>query len=162
MTFLKYNDSDGWWEFDKSRMMAYNVNGGHHNVTEDDINEAVLFTCDNWHQLYLCKKYCPIETNVKCADVWISPDGKFYEGKAHAVQAEKICDIIYGLSDLTIWQAESWLNEHNWIKATTSIMWNYYVKDIVSNANLTTKQKTALYDWCNIHGTIFPDVFNDS
>lgn len=34
--------------------------------------------------------------SVKWTDVWVSPDGLFYDGDAHENRAEEILEIMYG------------------------------------------------------------------
>lgn len=58
--------------------------------------------------------------------------------------AEYLCDIIFG-NDLDIDYAEGFLEEHGWIRATTSIMWDVRF-DSWQNRYITQKQYDALWD----------------
>lgn len=154
MHFLKYNGENGWWEWDQEKMIAYNYHGGHHYIDENALGDAEYCECESWRELYLKKHYCPIEVDVFARDVWISPDGKYYDGEAHAVMAEHICELVYGFWK-EIDYAEHFLEEHGWVKATTSLMWElrfeeWYWKE------LPQRQYDALWDWCQCHRMPFP------
>ena len=157
MTFLKYKDADVWWEWNKEKMIAYNYLGGHHNINENSLGDAEYCECDNWHDLFLKKHYCPIQTDIATRDVWISPNGKYYNGDAHAVQAEYICDVIFGMNDSDIYYAEDYLSNNGWIKATTSFMWDICYYSALCNSIMPQAQFDALWDWCQFHHQDFPE-----
>lgn len=94
-----------------------------------------------------------LEVNKKSRDVWISPDGKFYNGNPHEIQAGYICEIIYGLDDIAYGGDE--LESRGWIRATTSLMWDVRF-DEWKNKYITQKQYDALWDWCECHKRKFP------
>lgn len=96
MKFIQYPDQDFWWEWNTERMEAYNYNGGHHSINENGLGDCKYIEAKDWHDLYLKTGYNPMECDVYERDVWISPEGVYYYGDAHAVQAEHICEIIYG------------------------------------------------------------------
>ena len=153
MLFINHLEPNVWWQLDKERMMAFNYRGGHNYVTEEDIKNSDVVEYDSWHELYLAKHFCPIETEVWFRDVWISPEGKFYDGEAHLVMAEYLCDIIYGQED--IFCADDYLEERGWIKATTSFMWELRFESLC-NREFPQKQYDALFDWCECHKKAFP------
>ena len=157
MTFLKYKDKEHWWEWGKEKMIAYNYLGGHHNIDENALGGAEYCECDSWHDLYLTKHYCPLEVTKREQDVWISPEGKYYYGEAHAVQAEHLCEIIYGLDDARIDWADDYLITLGWIKATTSLMWQVSYYDNLCNSVMPQAQFDALWDWCQLHQQDFPE-----
>ncbi len=155
MTFIKTSNGS-WWELDKNNMTVFNFNGGFHDVTQKHIDESEIITCDSWHELYNLKHWCPLEVTIKYHDVWISPDGKFYNGDAHENRAEEILEIIYGECDVD-WAGDR-LEELGWIRATTTLMWEVRIDDYWTNKKLKQKQYDALWDWCQCHNKRFPQA----
>lgn len=150
---LFINQSDTWWELDKERMMLFNYMGGYHYINEKCLAESEIYEYKDWHELYLAKHFCPLEVNIRWKDVWVSPDGKFYNGEAHENRAEEILEIIYGEVDVD-WFGDR-LGELGWIRATTSLMWEVRF-DEWEGKRLTQKQYDALWDWCELHKKKFP------
>lgn len=157
MFFINHLRPDEWWEWDRENMKAYNYMGGWHNINENSLGNAQYYECDSWHELYLAKHFCPLETNKHEREVWISPEGKYYYGDAHDLQAEYIADIIYGVHfDICRFDsAGDFLTNKGWIKATTSLMWQVRF-DEWKEKRITQKQYDALWDWCECHKRKFP------
>lgn len=154
MFFINHLRPDEWWEWDRENMVAYNYHGGHHDVNENYLGGVECYEYDSWHELYLAKGFCPIEVDKWEREVWISPEGKYYEGEAHAVMAEYICDIIYG-DDLDFDFAEDFLEEHGWVRAASNFMWEVRF-DTWKGKRLAQRQYDALWDWCECHKRKFP------
>ena len=152
MFFINHLRPDEWWEWDTETMTAYNYRGGWHNVNENKLGNVECIECESWHELYLKKGFCPLEVEKWEREVWISPQGKYYEGEAHAVMAEYICDIIYGEE---IEFAEDFLEERGWVRAASSFMWEVRL-DTWKGKRLTQRQYDALWDWCECHKKKFP------
>lgn len=155
MFFINHLRPNEWWQWNRENMKAYNYMGGWHNVNENSLGNAECYEYDSWHELYLAKHYCPLETDKYEKDAWISPEGRYYYGEAHAVKAEYICDIIYGL-DLDMDDAEDYLEKLGWIRVTTSLMWEIRF-DKLKEKRLTQRQCDALWDWCEYHKKEFPN-----
>lgn len=153
MLFISHLEKNQWWEFDKEKMIAYNYMGGHHSVSKELFDQADVCEYESWHELYLAKHFCPFDADKWTSDVWISPDGNFYDGKAHEVIAGYLCEIIYGLEDIDYGGDE--LESHGWIRATTSLMWEIRFNEW-SDKYITQKQYDALWDWCECHKREFP------
>lgn len=95
------------------------------------------------------------EVDIKWPDVWISPEGKYYNGDAHENRAEEILEIIYGENN-ELWPGDR-LEELGWVRATTSLMWEVRIdSDYWSDKRVTQKQYDALWDWCKYHNKAFP------
>ena len=154
MLFLKHPNRDGWWECDKERMRLYNYMGGHCDFDEKFLSESECCEYESWHDLYNEKHFCPLEEDKWARDVWISPDGKYYNGNAHEVAAGYLCDIIYGLEDIDYGGDE--LESRGWCRATTSLMWEVRF-DEWQGKKLTQKQYGALLNWCEAHKKKFPN-----
>ena len=152
--FEKY--SQAYWEWDEEKMRLYNYHGGWHEVDEnsEDWLEGTMIEANDWHDLYLKTRFCPVETDMYERDAWLSPDGKFYEGEGHMVCAEWIVEILYGLKDYDM--AEYYLIERGWFKVTTTFMWGLYLAD-KPYFEMTQAQMDSLYDWCRIHKRQFPE-----
>ena len=155
MKFIQYPDQDAWWEWVTESMKAYNYMGGYHNINENGLGDCSYIEAKDWHDLYLKTGYNPMERSIHERDVWISPDGKFYDGEAHSVTAEHICEILFG-EWMDIDHADDYLVERGWIKASTSFMWDFYYEESLSFRMLPNVQYNALWDWCQLHGKEFP------
>lgn len=154
MFFIK-NSKNEWWELDKETMTVFNFNGGSHNITKQDLESSEILECDGWHELYKIKKWSPLEVSVKWTDVWVSPDGLFYDGDAHENRAEEILEIMYGEVGVN-WTGDR-LEELGWIRTTTSLMWEIRAdSDYWNNKLISQKQYDALWDWCKCHNKKFP------
>jgi hypothetical protein len=153
MLFINHLQKDEWWEWDQEKMRAYNYRGGHYDIDENSLGDVEYVECNSWHELYLKKHFCPLEVESWWNDVWISPDGRFYDGVAHDVTAEHLLSIIYG--EETEWCAGDALTAKGWLRATTSAMWKIRLPELIETP-LTQKQYNALFDWCQHHKITFP------
>lgn len=155
MTFVKVNGA--WWELDKDKMILFNFHGGYHSITEEKLQASETLECEGWPALYTKKKWCPLEVNIRWSDVWVSPEGKYYDGDAHENRAEEILEIMYGEVDAN-WPGDR-LEELGWIRATRTLMWEVRIRsDYWKGKKLTQKQYDALWDWCKHHGKDFSNV----
>lgn len=155
MIFIKKINEKYWWELYLEKMMAFNYDGGYHNITKQELDSSEILECDGWHELYLKKGYCPLQVNIKWTNVWVSPEGLFYNGDAHENRAEEILEIIYGETNYD-WSGDK-LEELGWIRATKTLMWEIRIDSgYWNNKSITQKQYDALYDWCKYHNKDFP------
>lgn len=154
MLFINYPTKDQWRQWDQERMICFNYRGGWCEVDENKLEDVECLNLDSWHALYLAKRYCPLETDKWERDVWISPDGKYYLGTAHDVEAEHILEIIY--EEEVDFCAGDKLEEHGWVRATTSMMWAVRF-DEWRYKRIPQKQYDALWDYCQCHKLRFPD-----
>lgn len=153
--FIK-NAKGQWWELDESSLTVYNFWGGHHSITEEELQHSEKVECAGWRQLYLIKGYCPLVVDVKWPEVWISPNGKYYIGQSHENRAEEILEILYGSDDVH-WAGDT-LEELGWIRASRNLMWEVRLSSSYWNdKKVTQKQFDALYDWCKYHNKQFPE-----
>ena len=154
MLFVKNSDG-GWWELDKEKMTVSNFNGGFHNIAKQELESSETLECGGWHELYKIKRWCPLEVNIRWRDVWVSPDGRFYNGEAHENRAEEILEIMYGEVDVG-WSGDR-LEELGWVRATASLMWEVRAdSDYWDNKKVSQKQYDTLWDWCKRHNKKFP------
>lgn len=155
MYFIK-NSKGEWWELNKEKMEVFNFYGGSHNIIKQELESSEILECNGWGELYKIKKWCPLEVTIKWREVWVSPEGKFYNGEAHDNRAEEILEIVYGEVDVD-WAGDR-LEEIGWLRATTSLMWEVRMdSDYWKNKSITQKQYDALWDWCNYHNKKFPN-----
>lgn len=156
MTFLKFKDSDDWMLYEEKYSFLSNIYGGGFYVKKGskEWNEATIEESASWYEL--CKKYSyyPTETTWKSSDVWLSPDGRFFEGHCHAVEAEYICEYMFD-KHLTTELSDDFLIKKGWVKLTTSLMYNIYIKEGMYN-NLTSKQKDLARVWAYQHRMLNP------
>ena len=82
MKFIKYKDGPHWWEWDTENMMAYNYHGGHHNIDENALGDAIYCECASWHDLYKKTGYCALETGMLPHTAWLAPDGRMFVATA--------------------------------------------------------------------------------
>lgn len=155
MKFLYESYNQGYWRVDLDNMLLFNYHGGYHEINENspDWLDGILIEAESWHELYLMKKYNPIEGDYTSSEGWIAPDGSFWEGTAHSILAFDICRIKYGL-EMEDWAAD-FLVDHGWIKFTCSTMYNIYLKSNHYDY-MTKEQYENLYEWCVYHKKPFP------
>ena len=93
-----------------------------------------------------------IRTTYKNNDVWLAPDGEFYEGRAHSLYATYIVKQLYNreCDDFGMYTSEDFLIKHGWVKLTTSAMMEYYAKDGMYD-HLTEIQESAKSLWEAFH-----------
>lgn len=144
--------SNGWWEYDKEKNKVYNYHGGYHEISAGAVEKSETYECTDWHELYLAKHFCPIETTIRSCHIWISPDGLYYDAPSHEVSAGEICEIIYGIEPM--WPGDE-LEKRGWVRVTTGPMWDVRL-DKWKEKELTQKQQDALWDWCKQHGKQYP------
>lgn len=155
--YLKgWNRGDAeWWEWIPETMQLCNFMGGGFDINEnaDYWMNAEIHEFESWHHLYQLKGFNPLEVDIHNYDVWISPDGKYFEGEAHAVAAEYICKLVYGIDvddPACTDAAEYYLEQKHWIKATRGYMWNIYLKHRDS-WEMTGATYGALVRYCDFH-----------
>lgn len=150
-----------WWIWNVSRMRLRNYNMGGFAIDENAEywQTAIKYPeIHSWHELYIKFGVNPLSADVYDYDVWISPEGEFWGGNAHAVAATEILDIYYGVeSDDVLCNAESLLIDKGWLKATRSAMWPYYVRDNKDRCWKTTREAyAALLVYCEHHSLQVP------
>ena len=142
-----------WWEWNVEKMKLLNFRGGGFNIDEnaDYWANAEIREYENWHELYKATGFNPLEADIHDFDVWISPEGKYFDGNAHAVAAESIVTLVYGIEiedPCFVGSAEYFLEQHHWIKATRSFMWQIYL-DHRKGWEMTPATYGALVNYCN-------------
>ena len=151
---IKQHSEYNWWLWNTETMMLINLNGGGFTIDEnsDYWANAVIKEFDSWHHLYTVEKWNPLLGSIHDYDVWIDPEGNYYEVESHAVDAVKIVEFIYGVTFDPVFDyedAEEYLIEHNWFKATRSAMWKYYsTSDTIWARRMTSKTKKAILNYC--------------
>lgn len=94
-------------------------------------------------------------------EVWLSPDGDYYDGDAHENRAEEILNELYGMDKDDILWAGDTLEDLGWIRLTTSCMWEIRIdQGYFNNRTITQKQLDCIYDWCLKHNKILPLIFD--
>ena len=152
MIFINYPNENEWRIWDQKNMKAINYNHGFCDIDENRLGNTKTIRAANWHSLYQKTHFCPLEVEIYANDVWIAPDGKYYDGVAHDVTAEKILNIIYGVDGE---YAGDQLESMGWIRATTTPMWKIRLNEL-KEKRLTQRQYNALLDWCVFHKIDFP------
>lgn len=152
MTFLKYKNSEDWWELvdQKGELVAYNYLGGWHNVDEnsEEYMYGTVVTLNNWNHLYERYGYCPFYTEEPKRDMWIAPDGKMYDCGAigaHEVTAQYLLEIIFD-EDEGLFVSGDKLIDYGWVKVTTSLMYQYYHESGMYDA-MTDEQWISYQLW---------------
>ena len=91
-------DPEGvWWNWNVEKMKLLNFRGGGFDIDEnaDYWLNAEVHEFDSWAALYHATGFNPLEEDIHAYDVWISPEGIYFDGDAHAVAAEGICKLVY-------------------------------------------------------------------
>lgn len=141
-----------WWEWSTEKMKLLNFRGGGFSIDEnaDYWLTAEIRDFDSWSELYHSTGFNPIEEDIDALDVWISPEGKYFDGNAHSVAAESICKLVYNRDyddDIIGDSAEYYLEQHHWIKATRGFMWKVYL-DHRKDWSMTRATYGALVNYC--------------
>ena len=154
MRFIQEYDGT-WYQIDDKKHRLYNYNHGWkpYNPGLESYFQVNAKEYDSWHELYMKENYNPIAGNYKSKCAWVAPNGDIWEGVAHSLAADKICDIYYGKD---IDNSEDYLINNGWIKITTSLMHDYYVEQGLYDY-CTEAQLLALIPWCNYYGVNFND-----
>ena len=158
MTFIRYPGETAWWRLgkaiDETKHIVYNYRNGHHYISNEKLNNVEKRDFESWHQIYLQTGFCPLKVDIYERDAWLSPEGEFYEGEAHSLMAEYLCDLLFG-EDIDMDEADDYLEGLGWIKVTTSLMWEIRL-ECYQEKRLTQVQYNALFDWCQLHKKEFP------
>lgn len=154
-------DPEGvWWNWNVEKMKLLNFRGGGFDIDEnaDYWLNAEVHEFDSWAALYHATEFNPLEEDIHAHDIWISPEGIYFDGDAHAVAAEGICKLVYDRDyddDITGDSAEYYLEQHHWIKATRGFMWSVYLAHR-KEWKMTRKTFGALVNYCNYHHIDIP------
>ncbi|MBO4394736.1 MAG: hypothetical protein J5819_00120 [Eubacterium sp.] len=98
-----------------------------------------------------------LKVNKCYPNVWLSPDGNFYNGYAHESCAEDILECIYEITDVD-WPGDT-LEALGWVRASSGLMWDYRIRSgYWEGKELTQRQYAALIDWCSHHGKRFIEI----
>lgn len=151
MKFLRYKDSDVWWEWPEGSMTVYNMAGGHHDVNEN--SEQYMFgtvvEAEDWPDLCRKMKYNPWKVDKPTREMWIDPNGTMYdcgEWGAHEMTAQNILENLLG-EEVRFWDSGDRLHELGWIKVTANcIMYQHYC-DAGLYDNMTDEQWQAVEKW---------------
>ena len=154
MIFIKESNGS-WWELNKDKMEAFSFEGGFHNISDEQLRSSETCECDSWHDLFVLTGWCPLEVNIRWSNVWIAPNGKFFNGDAHDNRAEDILEVIFGEENVD-WPGDR-LEEMGWIRATTSLMWEVRFEEICEK-EVAQGTFDALWDWCQLHNKKFPST----
>lgn len=151
MTFIRLAGHDDWYEWDKVSMKCITFGGSSFDIDNNSIEfmESVISEAKDWHELYKKTGYVPLRCDEYTDDVWLSPDGEFFVGDCHEVQAEGIYNVIYGNSNRDICFGDL-LISNGWVKLTTSAMLHYYRKASMYDG-MTNAQHNAAMLWCEVH-----------
>lgn len=162
MTFVYLKDWENewkWWRWNKKTMQLQNFRGGGFDIDENAEywTTAQQYEFDSWHELYEAKGVNPLKVDIAERDVWISPDGVYFNGEAHAVAATYNVRLVYGIEMEFdgMDSAEDYLIRRGWIKATCSFMWPFYIKED-KIWKITQKTYDALFDYCKFHDLDMP------
>lgn len=156
MTFVK-NAKGEWWELDREKMNVWCFCGGWHNITEKELQESEVREYKDWHELTAKTGWCSLEVTPHWPNIWISPEGKCYDGEAHENRAEELLELLYGETDV-MWPGDR-IQKLGWVRASGGLMWGVRIRDgYWDDKHLTQAQYDALWDWCQCHGQEFPQI----
>jgi hypothetical protein len=155
--FVKLKGNDFYHQWNEEQMILINYRSGWCNINENSEGwmEAEIVEADSWADLMIKTGYCPLETDIVYKDLWISPEGKIYDGNAHTVAAEHICELLFGEDSIAMWDAERHLEQLGWIKVS-QFFWNMHLADM-HVWFMTQAQANVVYDWCLLHNIKYPE-----
>ena len=164
--FIQLADGERkWYEWDETHMALDTIEG--FTAWKIDENDPVwmnakCLVAEDWHDLYIKTQYCPKATSLRHHYLWLDPYGCTYEGQAHALEAEYICESVYGKGSGVVGAAmelcDDFLIEHGWVKLSASMMLPHYIECGMYD-HLTGLQKETIKDWCDLFGLNWQELF---
>ena len=145
--FVRYKND--YWEWDEEEMILNNRYHGWRSINENSPEwmNATIIEANDWHDLYLKTGYTDLYRGNKMEPcVWVDPDGDFWKGDCHEVDAEDICEVVLGI-DADLYEAGDYLFKLGWTKLSTW-MFSCYCSDHTYD-NITTYQARAIKEWCD-------------
>lgn len=150
--FLRYKDSEDWWEWPQDgRMTVYNMEGGHHDINENNprFMEGEVVEAKDWPDLCRKMNYNPWKVDRPTREMWIDTYGTMYncgEWGAHEITAQNILENLLG-EEVRFWDAGDRLHELGWVKVTANyIMYEHYCNAGLYD-NMTDEQWAAVEKW---------------
>ena len=152
MKFVKLAGSPHWYEWDQEHMWLEDIHG---NITHIDENKpewinATIAEFENWHDVYKKTSYNPLMRDCSEKNAWLDPDGYFWVGSCHEIDAEAIYRLLYPMSLDSVNSESDYLIDHGWVKLSASLMFTVYC-DSGMYFNITRDQFYAIRDWCEYH-----------
>lgn len=154
MRFIQYANQDFWWKWPEGGMKVFNINGGWHEIDENNPNfmYGIMIEADSWADLMEKTGWCPWATKIPRPHMWISPNGEMYECDdwgGHGALADRIVEYVLNTDPDTLdFDSSDYLIEcFNWIKVTTGPMRPFYTRDGMYD-HLKGAQKRAYDAWC--------------
>ena len=150
--FLRYKDDDAWWEWPQDgHMTVYNMDGGHHDINENDprFMEGTIVEAKDWPDLCRKMNYNPWKVDRPTREMWIDTYGTMYdcgEWGAHEMTAQNILENLLG-EEVIFWDSGDRLIELGWVKVTANhIMYQHYCSAGIYD-NMTDEQWAAVEKW---------------
>ena len=147
--FVKLSGSAYWYKWDEEKFILKNFRGGWRDIDEnsDEWMYSTIMEADSWHDLYVKTGFNPMWEFNPPRDAWLDREGNFYDGTAHELCAEKIIEVIYGLTnDEYVGSSADALVGNGWVKLTTSAMLPYYYDDGMYDY-ISEAQARAIKEW---------------
>ena len=99
MRFIQYANQDFWWKWPEGGMKVFNINGGWHEIDENNPNfmYGIMIEADSWADLMQKTGWCPWATKIPRPHMWISPNGEMYECDdwgGHGILADRIVEYV--------------------------------------------------------------------
>ena len=148
---LFVNIDDYWHLWDQEHMRLEDLTPGFWNIDENSPEwaRAEVHEFDSWYDLYVRTNFNPLRSNYKERCPWLDPDGYFWQGDAHEVSAEYICELVYD-KKFDIGRAANFLVDLGWVKLSDTLMWQYYC-EYGMYRDITLAQERAMFKWCEYH-----------
>lgn len=157
MRFLQYKDSQDWWCWPEDGMTVYNINGGWHDINENNayFMYGTVIDADSWAELCAITHYNPwaTEDNQPTREMWIDTYGTMYDcGQwgAHEATAQTILKVLYDEPE-EYWDAGDKLIERGWIKVSAGPMAKWYRESGMYDA-MTDAQYESYTKWKRKYG----------
>lgn len=161
MKFLKWRED--LWAVDLDKMQLNNFRGGYCDINENAdywINRQLL-EYNGWYDALHAHSINPFVVDEYYDDVWISPDGEYYDGNGHSVMAERLVWYFYnpqGLDRRSMefccdTDAEDQLIALGWVKAS-KVFWRLHYTPYMQ---VSERQYIALQNWCYLHDISIPE-----
>lgn len=160
MKFVQLYGHDEWWELDENQCRLLNYQGGHRYIDEnsEEWTGAKVVDLEDWHALYLKYDYNPFQLDDFIPEMWIAPNGDFFDGRAHEVIAEDLLDIVYGIKHRLEGSGDL-LIEKGWVKVSATLMHEYYC-EAGMYTHLSAGQRWVVKNWSEHYDLSFEEMIH--
>ena len=110
---------------------------------------AIIDEFEDWHDVYRKTLYNPLMVDCSSKNAWLDPEGYFWKGECHEIDAKAICRLLYPSSTDMLFESD-FLIDRGWVKLSATLMFTVYCDSNMYD-NITRDQFYAIREWCEYH-----------